>query len=139
MSVIVTDQSGLSSSANGQVRIDARLDTSVWTLSSATNFNMQPGSVITLQFLRGQIAGFAGCNSYTGSYTATDNGDGTYTVSPTGITTSRMTCPQQVMDQEAQYLSNLAQVNLAQVQGNSLLLSFPTGSLTYLQVGTFGR
>ena len=43
------------------------------------------------------------------------------------------------MDQEAQYLSNLAQVNLAQVQGNSLLLSFPTGSLTYLQVGTFSR
>jgi len=136
VSVIVTDQSGLSSSASAQVRIDARLDTIVWTLSSSTSFNLPPGIVITLQFLRGQIAGFAGCNSYTGSYTASDNGDGTYAVSPNGISTGRMVCPQSVMELESAYLSALQQVNLAQVQGNVLQLTFPTGGLTYFEVGT---
>jgi PKD repeat protein len=131
VNVIVTDQAGLSSSASLQINIDARLDTTVWTLS-----NVNPGTAITLQFLNGQIAGFAGCNTYTGSYTATDNGDGTYTVTPSGFNVSRLSCPQSIMDQENDYLSALQQVTTASVQGSMLSLTGGGSPLTYYEVGS---
>lgn len=131
VSVTVTDASGLSSSASQQVNVDARLDTVVWSLSPT-----QPGTVITLQFLRGQVAGFAGCNTYTGSYTAMDNGDGTFSVTTSGLTFSRMACPQAIMDQETEYFNALTQVTTARLQGNSLVLTHPGGALNYFEVGT---
>jgi heat shock protein HslJ len=127
--VTVTDEGGLSSSASTQVEVTARLDTTVWRLDPTLE-----GTVITLQFLGGELAGFAGCNTYAGSYTATVNDDGTYSVTVTGITNTQVACPQAVMDQEADYLAALGQVTSAQVQGNTLVLSYPGGTLTFFEV-----
>jgi heat shock protein HslJ len=136
VSVVVTDESGQSSSATMGVTISTRLNTPVvWALDSYANLEVLPGTAITLQFQAGQIAGFSGCNSYTGSYTATDNGDGTYTVTVTGLVGTGMMCPADIMDQEQTYLGILSSVTLAQSQGNVLTLSSPQSSLVYHQTG----
>jgi heat shock protein HslJ len=137
--VIVADANGLTSSATTQITINARLDTTVWSIprgSQNSSVVPAPGSAITLQFLNGQLTGFAGCNSYTGSYTAVDNGDGTYAVSGSNISTSRLTCPPEVMAAENAYLQALAQVVTAQVQGNLLVLTYPGGQLAFNELYT---
>jgi heat shock protein HslJ len=100
--------------------------------------------VISLQFLGGLIAGFAGCNTYNGGYSALLNPDGTYSVTITGVTTTAMACPEEIMKQESAYLALLPTVVAAQLQGNILNLSYPAGStypqgsLVYHQAGTVG-
>jgi heat shock protein HslJ len=136
VSVIVTDESGQSSSATMGVTISTRLNTPVvWVLDSYANLGILPGTAITLQFQSGQIAGFSGCNTYTGAYTATDNGDGTYSVTVTGLVGTGMMCPADIMDQEQTYLGILSSVTIAQSQGNVLTLSSPQSSLVYHQSG----
>lgn len=136
VTVTVADENGLSSSASTQVNIQARLDTAVWTLDNIDNQMLVPGTTITLQFLNGQIAGFGGCNSYNGAYSATDNGDGTYSVQVTQITNTQMACPEEVMRQEQRYFEILSQVTTAQVQGNYLVLASPVDSLAFYEVGS---
>jgi heat shock protein HslJ len=131
VSVFVTDANGLSSYATTRLSIDARLDTAVWTLASINGQPLLPGTAITLQFLQGQLAGFAGCNDYNGSYSATDNGDGTYGIVSGRITTGRRSCPADIMAQENSYLAALQQSTLATVQENMVSLSSSTGSLVY--------
>jgi heat shock protein HslJ len=92
-----------------------------------------PGTAITLQFQGGQIAGFGGCNSYKGSYTATPNEDGSYAVTITGVTGTSMACPSDIMQQEQTYLSMLGAVVAGQIQGSTLNLNSPQGELTYTQ------
>jgi heat shock protein HslJ len=136
VSVVVTDESGQSSSATMEVTISTRLNTPVvWVLDSYANLEVLPGTGITLQFQAGQIAGFSGCNTYTGAYTATDNGDGTYSVTVTGLVGTGMMCPAEIMDQEQTYLGILSQITIAQGQGNVLTLSSPQSNLIFHQSG----
>jgi heat shock protein HslJ len=97
--------------------------------------------------MAGQIEGFAGCNTYNGSYTATPNPDGTYGVTMTGLFTTGMACPPEIMLQEQYYLVMLQGVYLAQFDGNMMYLyfpagtgpdgqSYPEGSLVFYQTGT---
>jgi heat shock protein HslJ len=94
------------------------------------------GTTITLQFLNGQIAGFAGCNSYSGSYSASDNGDGTYSIAVTGVALGKMSCPEATMRQEQAYIASLTQATTARIQNNFLVLDSPAGSLAYYEVGS---
>ncbi|NJD58662.1 MAG: META domain-containing protein [Anaerolineae bacterium] len=128
VSVVVTDENGQSSSATVGVSISTRLDTPVvWILDSYDNQRLLPGTAITLQFREGEIAGFAGCNSYTGRYTAEENQDGTYSVTVTNLTTTSMACPTDIMDQESNYLTILPSVLAAQIERNVLSLDYPSG------------
>jgi heat shock protein HslJ len=139
VSVVVTDQNGQSSSATQEVTISTHLNTPViWILDQLGGQALLPGTIITLQFLEGQIAGFSGCNTYTGTYNAVPNEDGTYSVTITGLTTAGMACPETAMLQESTYLATLPTVLAAQIQGNSLNLTSPdpAGSLIYHQAGT---
>jgi heat shock protein HslJ len=137
VTVVVTDQNGQSSSATIEVIVSTRLNTPVvWTLDQIGNQQLLPGTAITLQFMQGQIAGFAGCNSYTGGYTAAPNEDGTYSVTITGLVSTGIACPESMMVQESTYLAILPTVLAAQLQGNALSLSYPEGSLLYYQAGT---
>jgi heat shock protein HslJ len=129
--VLVVDANGLSSQATTRISIDARLDTSVWTLATINGNALLPGTAITLQFLEGELVGFAGCNTYMGEYTAVDNGDGTYSVATGQLTTSRLICPQDIMDQENAYLEVLRQTTLATIQENMIFLNSPIGSLDF--------
>jgi len=136
VTVTVADENGLSSSASAQVNIQARLDTSVWTLDNIDNQMLVPGTTITLQFLNGQVAGFGGGNSYGGGYSATDNGDGTYSVQVTQTNNTQMTCPEEIMRQEQRYFEVLSQTTTAQIQGNYLVLASPVGTLAFYEIGS---
>jgi heat shock protein HslJ len=148
VSVVVTDENGQSSSATLDVNISTRLNTPVvWTLDRLDDQNLLPGTAITLQFLEGEIAGFAGCNTYRGSYSATQNEDGTYLVTITSLVTTGVSCPADMMKQEALYLTILPTVLMAQIQQNILNLDYPAGidpdgqpysegRLIYYEVGT---
>jgi heat shock protein HslJ len=139
VSVVVTDQNGQSSSATQEVIISTHLNTPVvWTLDRLGGQALLPGTIITLQFLEGQIAGFSGCNTYTGTYSAVPNEDGTYGVTISGLTSTAMACPETTMVQESAYLATLPTILAAQIQGNTLNLTSPNpaGSLIYHQAGT---
>jgi heat shock protein HslJ len=134
ITVVVADANGQTSSATSIITINARLDARAWTLSTINGQPLLPGSAITLQFLNGQLAGFAGCNDYNGSYTALDHGDGTYGVTIDRITTGRRSCPQDVMTQEDHFTSTMEAVTTAAVQENMLTLSGPNGQLVFFLI-----
>jgi len=137
VSVVVTDENGQSSSATMGVTISTRLGTPVvWVLNSYAGQGVLPGTAITLQFQAGQVAGFSGCNSYTGAYTAAENGDGTYSVTVTGLVGTGMMCPGDIMAQEQSYLGLLSAVTGAVPQGSGLELISPQGSLIFYQAGS---
>jgi len=50
------------------------LDGTEWVLTSLNGSSLVKGSNITLNFAEGWVNGFAGCNSYSGEYTAADEG-----------------------------------------------------------------
>jgi heat shock protein HslJ len=134
VTVFVTDANGLNSYASTRINIRARLDTAVWTLASINGQPLLPGTAITLQFLSGQLTGFASCNTYNGRYTATDNGDGTYTVAVEDLSSGRQACPADIMTQEANYLAALQQTTMAAIQENMATLSSPAGTLVFYLV-----
>jgi len=134
VAVFVFDANGLSSYATTRINIDARLDTSVWTLSRINTRPLLTGTAITMQFKQGELAGFAGCNSYHGVYTADLNDDGTYTIDIGPLTTSRLACPQNIMEQEQDYLTSLQQATRATIQENRIVLESPPGRLEFYLV-----
>jgi heat shock protein HslJ len=147
VNVLVTDANGLSDSSSAQLTISARLDTDVWVLLEMTKEPPVEGTTITLQFLEGKIAGFASCNSYTGDYVAEDNGDGTYRVEIKNVQSTKTSCPESIMKQEALYLHLLSNVKGARIDGNVLMLNYPegtspqgkpypTGELIFYELGT---
>jgi heat shock protein HslJ len=95
-----------------------------------------PGTAIVLSFLQGQLAGFDGCNSYSGSYTATLNPDGSYSVAITGLISGGVACPTEIMDQASAYMALLSTATTAQAQGTAFYLISPNGSLIFYQSGS---
>ena len=134
VTVFVFDANGLSSYATTRINIDARLDTSVWTLSRINTRPLLTGTAITMQFKQGELAGFAGCNTYNGQYTADLNEDGTYTIDIGPLTTSHLACPQNIMEQEQEYLTSLQQATQATIQENWIVLDSPPGRLEFYLV-----
>ena len=116
------------------VTISATVQTPIeWTLSQMGSQALLPGTQITLEVQAGKLSGFAGCNNYTGSYTATQNPDGSYAVTVTGVTGTGMACPEDIMQQEQTYLSMLGAVIAGGIQGSTLNLNSPQGMLSYYQ------
>jgi heat shock protein HslJ len=134
ITVVVADSNGQTSSATAIISINARLDTRAWALSTINGQPLLPGSAVTLQFLNGQLAGFAGCNDYNGSYTAVDNGDGTFAVTLDRLTTGRRSCPQDVMTQEDNFTNMMESATSAAIQENMLTLSGPNGQLVFFLI-----
>jgi heat shock protein HslJ len=135
VTVFVTDANGLTSYNSTRINISARLDTAVWTLASINGQPLLPGTAITTQFLNGQLTGFAGCNTYNGTFTATANGDGTYAVVIESLSSGRQSCPPDIMTQEANYLAALQQTNLAAIQENMATMSSPASALVFYLIG----
>ena len=130
------DTNGLSSQATTRIKIDARLDTDVWTLSRIDTKPLMPGTAITMQFKQGELAGFSGCNTYSGGYTATLNDDGTYTIAIGQLATSRLICPQDIMEQEQEYLAALQQATRATIKENEIILNSPSDELSFYLIET---
>ena len=105
------------------------LEGRIWTL---TNFIAESdgdvrlpitGTTITARFEDGQISGTAGCNQYSGSYTAAD------TIVLNEMSWTEMLCmdPEGVMPQETQYLEMLRDVTTYTIEENQLTLSTEDG------------
>lgn len=131
VTLTATDANGLSDSDSLQVTIDTRLEGPVWSL-----YPVLPGTSITMQFLQGELTGFGGCNTYEGTYTASINADGTAEVEVSELQVTQMTCAEDVMEQEMEYLSALMSATFAQIEGNLLSLTGEETELTYYEVGT---
>jgi len=136
VTVSVGDEKGLSSYATTRITIDARLETEVWTLTSINGKALLPGTAITLQFLQGQLTGYAGCNLYNGRYTAIDQGDGIFSIVIEGVSAGRRSCPADIMAQEDSYLAALGQVTSAAIEENMITMFSPTGNLVFYLIQT---
>jgi heat shock protein HslJ len=104
----------------GSETTDANLTTPLWALSTIMNKELVPGSGITTQFTSdGKISGSAGCNQYSGTYTIS----GTSMQISSTLSSTRMACAQEIMDQETAYLKALGEVKMYTVSETELLLS----------------
>jgi hypothetical protein len=59
------------------------------------------------------------------------NEDGTETINTSPLTTSRLACPQDTMEQEQDYLISLQQVNCAMDEANRIIQDAPSGNLDF--------
>ncbi len=123
ITVVVSDANGHTNSASAIITINARLDAQAWTLSTINGQPLLPGTAITLQFLSGQLAGFAGCNDYNGRYTAVDNRDDNFAITVDRLNTGRRACPPEIMNQEDSFTKAIQSVTSAVIQENRLTLS----------------
>jgi heat shock protein HslJ len=131
VTVTATDANGLSDSASMEIEIDTRMEGPVWTLHPVL-----PRTSITMQFLQGRLTGFSGCNTYDGTYIATDNGDGTYLVTINELISTQLSCSEELMEQESEYLEALSAITGASTDGNILILTGEGPDLTFYEVGT---
>ena len=131
VTLTATDANGLSDSDSLQIEIDTRLEGPVWSL-----YPVLPRTAITMQFLQGELAGFSGCNTYSGNYIAEDNGDGTYQVTISDLVSTKLLCADDLMEQETQYMTALAATTGGIIEGNLLTLTGLESDLTYYEVGT---
>jgi heat shock protein HslJ len=131
VTVTATDANGLSDSDSLQIEIDTRLEGPVWSL-----YPVLERTAITMQFLQGDLAGFSGCNTYSGSYIAEDNGDGTFQVTISDLVSTQLLCADDLMEQETEYMAVLAATTGGFIEGNLLTLTGPESDLTYYEVGT---
>jgi heat shock protein HslJ len=92
------------SEAIGTVSLDMLMGTG-WTLKDF-NFDQQPllpDTGITAMFADGKIGGSAGCNNYNGPVSS----DGGQLLSFGPLVSTQMACPEEIMNQETQYVSAL--------------------------------
>jgi heat shock protein HslJ len=83
------------------------------------------GTTLTAEFGKdGNLSGNSGCNTYNGTYTVT--GD-QIKIGP--LATTRMACPQEIMDQETQYLAALQSAATYRVEGTGMELRTPEDAL----------
>jgi heat shock protein HslJ len=102
-----------------------RLEGTTWLLDKTI-----PGSEITAEFAGGQVAGTAGCNAYNGTYRSTRAvGRNTLEIGP--LATTRMMCDGPIMDQEGLYLAALDSATGYTIEGFTLSITYPGGSLLF--------
>jgi heat shock protein HslJ len=104
----------------------------VWVLDEATRGALAEeapeASDITLEFADdGTVSGNAGCNTYSGSYEADDQGSMSF--GQAAIT--QMACGEAVMALEANYLQTLGQVTAFAIAEGNLIMQAVNVQLTY--------
>ncbi len=135
----VTDSGGKAlltySTVPPYVMTPAPLTGTTWYLNSIVDAQGQiwtPGAAYPVSLLfstDGKVSGKSGCNSYSGSYTATGN---SLTISDKFAVTLMYCGEPGVMDLETTYLAILPQMKMYRITGNELTLSDGTGKITLL-------
>jgi polar amino acid transport system substrate-binding protein len=130
-----TDTAGLTSSAEARMTVGSgsssgdALNGSYLVTSYRDAAGAQASPIaetrITAEFNNGALSGNGGCNSYSGSYTATD---GTITVGPLAVTMMMCIEPEGVAEQEATYLAAVQAAAYYTLDGSQLTLSDATGA-----------
>jgi heat shock protein HslJ len=99
-----------------------------WTLVSLGGQPLPQGTrPPTAIFDGARLAGFGGCNRYTGQ--VQDTGPGAITIGPVAAT--KMACPPPAMDVEGRYFTILSPVTQYRVAASRLVLSGPSGELVF--------
>ena len=110
----------------------AELTGVVWVLDDATRGALAEeapeASDITLEFADdGTVSGNAGCNTYSGSYEADDQGS----MSFGQAAMTQMACGEAVMALESNYLQTLGQVTAFAIDEGNLIMQAVNVQLTY--------
>jgi heat shock protein HslJ len=107
----------------------ASLTDTAWSVQSYNNgrggvVSIVPNTQLTASFdAEGRVFGSAGCNSYRGRYTV----DGmNINIGP--LATTRMACPEPIMQQEQEFLAALGVATQYSIEGNRLTLRDAGGS-----------
>jgi len=110
------------------------LDTE-WELVSLNGGPLIEGRGITLRFGEASLEGSGGCNTYGGSYTASED-----RLSVSGVYATEMACmePEGIMDQEQAYFQVLNTVTRYRVEGDQLELYDEAGSPILVFAATGG-
>ena len=88
----------------------------------------------TALFEDGRVTGSGGCNSYQGAYeTGQAGGHNTLKIGPLAAT--MMMCDPAIMDQEDAFLSALQAATAYRLEGESLIIDYPDGSLVFYASG----
>lgn len=97
------------------------LDGTSWKLVTYRKNAPIPGTNPTLKFEDGQVSGNASCNSFGGSYTVSGGN-----ISFGEMFWTAMACmdPEGIMEQEADYMQMLGQVERYEIQDGQLVLFF---------------
>jgi heat shock protein HslJ len=95
------------------------LDGTAWELESLAGSNLLPGTRITIEFAADQVSGSAGCNTYGGTFRASE---GNLTL--VDLYATEMGClePPGILDQEATYLTELRSAARYQIDGGRLAI-----------------
>ncbi len=120
--VTVIDANNLSDSASMAITVNGNLEGSDWILAGTLE-----GTSISIQFANGTLSGFAGCNSYNGTYTTPS--PGTIAVGP--INSSQALCSEEIMAQEQTYLSSLGTASAYTISGSTLTMTTASGQLIF--------
>lgn len=104
-----------------------------WSITGYNNgkqavVSVLAGTTLTLDFgTEGRVTGSAGCNRFTGAYTAADT-----TVAISGAAATRRMCvqPAGIMEQEAAYLKALEMGTHVRIDGSRLEIRTADGALT---------
>lgn len=87
-----------------------------------------PDTAITLTFTDGGINGSAGCNSYFGEFTQSGS-----SLTFGAIGSTKMACPDPLMQQENEYLAALDTVSRFTLEGDQLTLEYEDGRLIFTE------
>lgn len=87
-----------------------------------------PNTPVTLNFADGGINGSAGCNSYFGEFTQSSS-----SLTFGAIGSTKMACPDPLMQQENEYLAALGAVNSFTLEGDQLTLEYEDGRLIFTE------
>jgi heat shock protein HslJ len=99
-----------------------------WTLVSLGGQPLPQGTRPPTAVFDGvRLSGLGGCNRYTGQ--VQDKGPGAMTIGP--IASTKMACPPPAMDVESRYFTILGPVTQYRLAGSRLVLSGPSGELTF--------
>jgi heat shock protein HslJ len=109
----------------------AELDGTSWILvgqGSADDLVLPlPDTEITIDFKNGQVTGSAGCNNYFADYTLT--AEGNLQIGPAAST--MMACPEEIMQQEIDYLAALAGTDSFTLDEGILTIYTNQGNLVF--------
>jgi len=118
---------GASSGANETPPL-AKLAGVTWTLVSLNGQPVPQGMRIpTAMFDGARLAGLGGCNRYSGQIQ--EQAPGTIAIGP--LASTKMACPPPAMDVEGRYFAILDKVTQYRLAGSRLVLSGPSGELTF--------
>ena len=103
------------------------LDATSWNLIEVNGHTPVPDSTVNLHFAAGKVSGRSGCNTYGGNYQARGNGR---QIQFTDIFVTLMACvPQEISDQEQEYLGLLNQTLTYQTADGQLSLMDQDGTV----------